>query len=432
MAPLSGLLHWAPFHLDALGLVTLLGAEEVSIAVGALENAGFSEYLPLFGTYLIAENKFARPIPGYSLTNITDGIYVPVVNGWFSRWVASHVIENVTALKWEVRYEDGSSLCKEKIFAILFGLFVHGGLIVFSVLQRDYYGFANALVMLASVFVRWEMVRQNRNNLNRMVKDGVKKTGGEVKIIVTTPDNKIIAFKLHPGLINCLLADLDRKSPPQQSTVSNRTTSQGTNARSSNNGSIAQELKVIQETEGEKLPSSSRESETKTIDIESAVAGQDQAPHDRRISSCHSGLKRFILWQKISKAWTNRVRTLKYTCARALGWLAFAVHVIAIGLSSLPTQMISVAILLISTLIVVYHVGNDSSQVGRRLNITVDKKAMMKRHKEAFLYLNPTKEERKVLKNYLLLPYRMEQDAASQGNKDWWEEWDKDIGIKGI
>ncbi len=79
--PLHTVKDWAPFRLDALGLVTLLRAEEVNVAIGALQHSLFTECLPLFGTYMIAGNKFTRPIPGFALYNITDGVYVPIVNG---------------------------------------------------------------------------------------------------------------------------------------------------------------------------------------------------------------------------------------------------------------------------------------------------------------------------------------------------------------
>jgi hypothetical protein len=85
--------------------------------------------------------------------------------------------------------------------------------------------------------------------------------------------------------------------------------------------------------------------------------------------------------------------------------------------------MLSIALLVISTLLTIYHVGNDNV-VGKRLSI---KKGMgLETHKDAYLYLRPTKQEIHILEHYLRLPCRPENngDIISQWNSDWWEGWD--------
>jgi len=76
-----------PFRLDALGLVTLLGTQELDIAIGRLVTNHFTEYLPLLGAYIIAGESITKPIPGFVLYNITDGICATDVTGWFARWL---------------------------------------------------------------------------------------------------------------------------------------------------------------------------------------------------------------------------------------------------------------------------------------------------------------------------------------------------------
>lgn len=49
MLPWSHLKAWQPFRLDALGLVTLLGADEVNNAVGRLVKSRWLEYMPCWG-----------------------------------------------------------------------------------------------------------------------------------------------------------------------------------------------------------------------------------------------------------------------------------------------------------------------------------------------------------------------------------------------
>lgn len=54
--PLRSLMYWSPFRLDALGLVTLIGAEEVNQAIGRLVDSKYTTFLPLLGQYLISGN----------------------------------------------------------------------------------------------------------------------------------------------------------------------------------------------------------------------------------------------------------------------------------------------------------------------------------------------------------------------------------------
>jgi hypothetical protein len=222
--PLYRLKDWAPFHLDALGLVTLLGAEEVSTAIGALEHSLFTECLPLFGTYLIAGNRFTRPIPGFALYNVSDGVYIPIVNGWFARWLIANLTDQITTLEWEAKREKRSILAKE-IFAVILGFIANGGLITIAALQGDFYGLVNAIAMALSVIVRLTMVHQNRKHLNKLVdsylelmhkpdrsaEEEQKAQSWEtlVNIIITAPEDKVVAFKIPRGLLGCIISDLD-------------------------------------------------------------------------------------------------------------------------------------------------------------------------------------------------------------------------------
>ncbi|KID64711.1 hypothetical protein MBR_09626, partial [Metarhizium brunneum ARSEF 3297] len=73
MAILS-LSQWDPFKLDALGLVTLFGAKEMNTSIGNLTESKFTEWLPILGSYAVANNEIAEPEQGFVLYNITDGI----------------------------------------------------------------------------------------------------------------------------------------------------------------------------------------------------------------------------------------------------------------------------------------------------------------------------------------------------------------------
>src|SRR5271170_5883454 len=81
------LLKWAPFKIDALGLVTLLGADELNGAIGRLSKSQLTEYLPLVGGFVIASDSIRSHIAGFTLYNVTDGICATDVAGWFARWL---------------------------------------------------------------------------------------------------------------------------------------------------------------------------------------------------------------------------------------------------------------------------------------------------------------------------------------------------------
>src|SRR5579859_2437338 len=94
MVPLQILRDWSAFKIDALGLVTLLGADEVDIAVGRLGQNPYTDCLPLLGAYVFASNHFTKAIPGFVEYNIKKGITSSDIPGWFTRWLLSQEVRN--------------------------------------------------------------------------------------------------------------------------------------------------------------------------------------------------------------------------------------------------------------------------------------------------------------------------------------------------
>jgi len=87
--PLHRLMGWRPFRLDALDLVTLIGAEEGNCAVGRLVSSRYTTFLPLLGQYLISGNQFTTSVPGVTLYNLTDSFTATSLSGGLSRWLKS-------------------------------------------------------------------------------------------------------------------------------------------------------------------------------------------------------------------------------------------------------------------------------------------------------------------------------------------------------
>ena len=86
--PLHELKAWidkVPFKMDALGLVTLLGADQVSTAIGSLQRRRYTGALPLLAAFVLAGDRFTSIEPGFTLYNVTDGLTSTVMSGWFTR-----------------------------------------------------------------------------------------------------------------------------------------------------------------------------------------------------------------------------------------------------------------------------------------------------------------------------------------------------------
>lgn len=206
---------WAPFRVDALGIITILGAEEVDVAVGRLIANALVEYLPLLGAFAVAGNRFVRPLPGFTLYSISDGIMATDVAGWLSRWLSMQKLRwNTTTLIWAVRQSKPRrrafwSPSSEEILALSVGLVTNFGLLVLTILVEDWFGLANALAMIVSVYVRWYLVRQHREYLDREA-EKIVVMGGEnsdfVKAFCLLADGRAVTLLAPRGLVvNCFL-----------------------------------------------------------------------------------------------------------------------------------------------------------------------------------------------------------------------------------
>jgi hypothetical protein len=96
--PLSYLNSWAPFRIDALGLVTLIGAEGVNKSVGRLLQSRYTKFLPLLGAYLIAGDQFTAMASGFNLYNVSNTITTTSLSAWLTRWMNSQDLKRSTTI----------------------------------------------------------------------------------------------------------------------------------------------------------------------------------------------------------------------------------------------------------------------------------------------------------------------------------------------
>ena len=167
-APLRHLKSWSPFRLDALGLLTMLGADEMSREVGSLSANTLVSWMPLLGANVVPSNSFVDPLHGYTLYNISDAIQSTTLAGWFSRWLlAQQTSRHTSVFVWSVR-------CHPRNYghqALIIGIIVNTCVVALPLLVGDYYGLASALCMNAGIITRAYLVRQNRDAIDRASTD---------------------------------------------------------------------------------------------------------------------------------------------------------------------------------------------------------------------------------------------------------------------
>ncbi|KAK3316860.1 hypothetical protein B0H66DRAFT_306813 [Apodospora peruviana] len=333
----------APFRLDALGLVSLVGALEVATAIGALQRNWITDYLPLLGSFLVAEDRLTTPLPGFTLYNASDGFYVPVVSGWFSRWLIANLDKTAkggTQFQWSVRRKrqhEGTILAAP---AVLIGVVANGGLIAVAALQGDWYGVANATAMAVSALIRQAMLDGKIRNLDKLVLADVKDVntqlpekvmGGDlVAVVITTPDGNAAVFRATRHIIRIIITDLD---------------------------------------------------------------------------PAHVVLK-------------------------AIGWVAFVVHVVCIGQCYLLSQLLSIALLGTATVLTIFHVGVDRTWAGGWLQVRPLGSGGQSRRRDALHLLNLTDKEASVLRNYWQLPHLPEVVELQTVTAEFWKSWNEETDAK--
>jgi hypothetical protein len=160
---------WKPFHIDALGLVTFLGSDEVNLYIGRLVPSRWFEYMPLLGAFVIAGDRFKEKKPSFHIYNISSGITTSDLSSWFTRWMLAQELEVArSVVYWEV-VENPRTWWPYHVIAGAISFCFTGLLIAMTVLSKDWYGFANAVAMAISIIVRAYILQANRNDINRKV-----------------------------------------------------------------------------------------------------------------------------------------------------------------------------------------------------------------------------------------------------------------------
>jgi hypothetical protein len=296
--------------IDALGLVTLLGAEEMDRSIGRLVPSLYLDYLPLLGAFVVAGNRFVERKPGFALCNISVGIMTTELAGWFSRWLQTQSFNQVRSIViWEVG-ERPRRWTSFIVGFLLVGLPVHGVLIALTVLARDWWGFANVISMIASVALRCFQVAQNQAGIDANIRSAQEQAEIESK--------RYPAKRAEYEKSMAIYKDLHQQG--KEKDVEPPIEPQDPYA-------IA---KVIVVTEDSKVVTLVVPGYLPKL----AFAINPQPPNPYWYEACQ---------------WA--------------GWAFFAVHVVSIGMAGLYTQIVTVAVIIVTTVLVAHRVGCEDSRI---------------------------------------------------------------------
>lgn len=297
--------------IDALGLVTLLGAEEMDRSIGRLVPSIYLKYLPLLGAFVIAGNRFTTKKPKFVLYNTSAGIMTTELAGWFSRWLQTQDFKKVRSIvTWHIM--ERPHRWREFIVGfLLVGLPVHGMLIALTVLAADWWGFANVISMIISVTVRCIMVAQNQDGIDANIQKAQE------------------ALQGYPAQ----RAKYDESMERPESRRQNGQAMEGAKIpiEPQDPNKIA---KVIVLTEDSKVVTLAV-----TAYLPKWVFTTNPQPPNRYI----------------------------YQACKWIGWAAFAVHVISIGMAALYTRIVSVVLILVSTVLTAHRVGCEDSRIWKTI-----------------------------------------------------------------
>lgn len=169
--------EWSGFKLDALGLITLLGLQEVDYALGQLTHNGYLEYLPFLAANVVAADTIAKPLPGYRLFNLTDGVEALDVSAWFTHWLEHQRLQYAsTKIRIHQRSATSSSYSLPKEWPFMVPAILLAGILLCLATQSrnvDDSGLAihltNVICLIGTVVCRTISLTQMRAAVDQVV-----------------------------------------------------------------------------------------------------------------------------------------------------------------------------------------------------------------------------------------------------------------------
>ena len=205
MTPPINIKNWSPLKIDALGIVTLLGADAVRNSLGRLVYSPF-EHLPLLAGHIFVDNSVMEPVPGFELYNITEGIKATDLSAWFTRWLSCQKLSYNSA-RLEIRpVHRVPGPQTEQWFVIGLAVALNAFLVIWPMLIQDWYGLAASLSLVALV-VRACILFDFRGSIDKAVSklDNQATKKNEVKLFITLPNGKRLTVITTTGIAQDVL-----------------------------------------------------------------------------------------------------------------------------------------------------------------------------------------------------------------------------------
>ncbi|KAF2829677.1 hypothetical protein CC86DRAFT_403023 [Ophiobolus disseminans] len=201
---------WSPFKINALGLITLLGADSIRKTLGQLVHSPW-EYFPLLAGHIFADNSIADPIPGFVLYDITDGIKATDLNVWFTRWLSCQELTSCqTVLKISIRDSEKEKNHPPSTYIMAgVAIVLNTVLIEVPALIGDWYGFAASVSLVTLVAARLHILTTLRNSLGVLAaKAGNETKTKRVKLLITLLTGSCVSVHTTIGItLDCLLTE---------------------------------------------------------------------------------------------------------------------------------------------------------------------------------------------------------------------------------
>ena len=195
---------WAPFYIDALGLITLLAAESLRQSISRLVYNPYAEYLPFLAAQIFADNTIANPVPGFTLYNITDGVLATDLSAWWTRWLLCQKLQyNATTLHVNALASQRPLITCHWVLMVCMNFIVNGALIVIPVLLGDWYGFASSVSIVTIIFARGYLLFSLRQSLDKLVDDAEQAGQGRrdpVTLFLTVLNGRAVTIRTTRGI----------------------------------------------------------------------------------------------------------------------------------------------------------------------------------------------------------------------------------------
>ena len=214
MIALTKVKNWAPFKIDALGLVTLLGAGPVDQAVGRLSRNRFVDHLPFLALNVVAGDDINQAQPGYAVYNFTDAVVTSQLAPWFTRWLASQEVTQCSSIIHLAFDAEAASFSRwDDAISMIISSLVLVSMVLLAGFTRDWWALVNAVSLIISVISRRTIIHELSLSIDTAVGTVPEHDPARtsVKCLVQFPDGKALTLFTSRGILTKVL--LPRPAP---------------------------------------------------------------------------------------------------------------------------------------------------------------------------------------------------------------------------